>query len=50
VTFLNICKDFGMSLQENEQQGQAIDGQSMSEVAYFATGCFWGAEEYRWRD
>ncbi|MEY3076061.1 MAG: hypothetical protein RLZZ394_579 [Actinomycetota bacterium] len=37
-----------MSLQENEQQGQAIDGQSMSEVAYFATGCFWGAERRFW--
>jgi peptide-methionine (S)-S-oxide reductase len=45
---VNICKDFGMSLRENEQQGSENDSDAISEIAYFATGCFWGAERRFW--
>lgn len=37
-----------MSLRENVQHESVRDGQSESEVAYFATGCFWGAERRFW--
>lgn len=48
MTFLDICEDFGMSLQENEQQSSGVESESISEIAYFATGCFWGAERRFW--
>ena len=35
-----------MSLQENDQASS--DGNAANEVAYFATGCFWGAERRFW--